>query len=127
MAVKSPAPRQVRSSVIPPSRVLREVLRHYSEFRELVMNGGDHIIEYSYVLEDGSKETIAFSFWDLHRGIKKLAPRKREALYWNVIQDQKQRDVAKRMKITTVSVGQYVQNACEQLLRHHFECEVVDE
>lgn len=124
-----PAPRPVRNSVIPPSRVLREVLRHYLEFRDLVANGGDHIIEYSYRVTDQSgehQETISFSFWDLHRGIKELAPRKREALYWNVIEDQKQRDVAKRMGITTVSVGQYVQNATEQLLKYHFNTEVVE-
>lgn len=124
MAVTEPAPRPVHSSVIPPSRVLREVLRHYLEFRELVANGGTHVIDYSYVVEDDigmtHQETISFSFWDLHRGIKDLAPRKREALYWNVIRDQKQRDVAKLMGITTVSVGQYVQNACDQLLKHHF-------
>lgn len=124
MAAK-PAPRPVRNSVIPASRALREVLRHYHEFRDLVMNGGDHIIEYSYDVEgdDGEthKESLSFSFWDLHRGIKELAPRKREALYWNVIEDQKQRDVAERMGITTVSVGQYVQHACEQLLQYHVE------
>lgn len=121
----------MRSGVVPPSRVLREVLRHYLEFSELVANGGNHLIEYSYLVADDDdnvhKETIAFSFWDLHRGIKELAPRKREALYWNVIEDQKQRDVAKRMGITTVSVGQYVQNATEQLLKYHFNMETPNE
>ena len=100
-------------------------LRHYLEYRELVANGGNHIIEYSYRVSNGADshhtETIAFSFWDLHRGIKELAPRKREALYWNVICDLKQRDVAKQMGITTVSVGQYVINAVEQLLSQHFQ------
>lgn len=113
-----------------PSRVLREVLRHYLEYREFVANGGNHIIEYTYTIpgDDGiiRKETISFSFWDLHRGIKELAPRKREALYWNVICDQKQRDVAEQMGITTVSVGQYVLGATEQLLKYHFELEPPD-
>jgi DNA-directed RNA polymerase specialized sigma subunit len=59
----------------------------------------------------------------LYRGIKELAPRKREALFWNIICDQKQKDVADRMGITTVSVGQYCQAACEQLIEHHFKIE----
>ncbi len=113
------------AGAVPPHRVLREILRHYLEFRELVANGGDHIIEHSYLVPDEEggvgKETISVSFWDLHRGIKELAPRKREALYYNVILDQKQKDVAARMGITTVSVGQYVEAAVRQLSTHHFE------
>ena len=65
------------------------------------------------------KVTVAFDFWDLHRGIEQLAPRKREALYWNVIMDQKQKDVAKKMAITTVTVGQYVEHAMKQLISSH--------
>jgi DNA-directed RNA polymerase specialized sigma24 family protein len=106
-----------------PGKVLREILRHYLEFRDFVANGGDHVIEYSYLVPDDDghhKETISFSFWDLHRGISELAPRKREALYWNVICDLRQCDVAERMGITTVSVGQYVINAVSQLSAQHF-------
>lgn len=117
--------RPVREAgAIPPHRVLRDMLRHYTEFRELVNNGGDHVLEHSYLVPDGNggtrKETISVSFWDLHRGIKELAPRKREALFYNVILDQKQKDVAKRMGITTVSVGQYVEAATKQLAKNHF-------
>jgi DNA-directed RNA polymerase specialized sigma24 family protein len=102
------------------------MLRHYIEFRDLVNNGGDHVLSHSYLVPDEDspegvrKETISVSFWDLHRGIKDLAPRKREALYWNVIRDEKQKDVAARMSITTVSVGQYVEAATKQLAVHHF-------
>jgi DNA-directed RNA polymerase specialized sigma24 family protein len=100
------------------------MLRHYTEFRELVNNGGDHVLEHSYLVPDDNggtkKETVSISFWDLHRGIKELAPRKREALFYNVILDQKQKDVAKRMGITTVSVGQYVEAATKQLAKNHF-------
>ena len=125
------AQRNVRQAgAIPPHRVLRDMLRHYTEFRELVNNGGSHVLEHSYLAadEDGNvhKETISISFWDLHRGIKDLAPRKRQALFLNVLLDKKQKDVAAMMGITTVSVGQYVEAACKQLAKNHFP-EVPDE
>jgi DNA-directed RNA polymerase specialized sigma24 family protein len=63
--------------------------------------------------------SIGFNFWDLHRGLKDLAPRKREALFYNVIMDLKQKDVAKKMGITTVTVGQYVEHAFRQLVSSH--------
>ena len=98
----------------PLHRILREVLRHYTEYREHVMRTGDHVIY---------RGQIGISFWDLHRGIKDLSPRKREALFYNVILDKKQKDVAKIMGITTVSVGQYVEQACLQLAEDYFEHE----
>lgn len=119
-------------SKIPPHRVLREVLRHYIEFRELVMgygllgeaDGRKHVIEHSYWAWDDagtrSKETIEISFWDLHNGLKELAPRKREAIFLNVILDKKQKDVAEIMGITTVSVGQYVEAGVLQLAKKYF-------
>jgi DNA-directed RNA polymerase specialized sigma24 family protein len=63
--------------------------------------------------------TVGFDFWDLQRGIRELAPRKREALFFNVIRDMKQKDVAREMKITTVTVGQYVEHAFRQLIDRH--------
>lgn len=119
---------------IPPHRILREVLRHYMEFRELVggyglaqagADGRKHVLEHSYWTydEDGNrlkKNTIEISFWDLYTGLKELAPRKREAIYYNVIMDMKQKDVAKIMGITTVSVGQYVEAGCIQLAQRYF-------
>ncbi len=81
--------------------------------------------------EDGetikSQESVTISFWDLHRGIKELSPRKREALWWNVILDQKQKDVAEIMNITTVSVGQYVEQAVLQLSEKYFAEEISKE
>lgn len=120
-----PVSRPIRQAgVLPPHRVLREVIRHYTEFHELVANGGNHVLTHSYLVPDDNggvlKHTVAISFWDLHRGIRELAPRKREALFYNVILDQKQADVAKHMNITTVSVGQYVDAAMKQLCKHHF-------
>lgn len=111
---------------IPLHRVLREVLRHYTEFQSHVSRTGDHVIEHGYFIyeEDGEtvkgRESVSISFWDLHRGIKDLSPRKREALFYNVILDKKQKEVAELMGITTVSVGQYVEQAVLQLADQYF-------
>lgn len=115
---------------IPKHRVLREVYRHYLEFRQYVSDTGNHVIEHGYFVytdeidADGhphrDKVIIKVSFWDLFEGLKELSPRKREAVWYNVILDQKQRDVAKKMRITTVSVGQYVEQAMLQLSERYF-------
>jgi DNA-directed RNA polymerase specialized sigma24 family protein len=128
-----------QSGIVPPHRILREVLRHYTEFRELVggyglaqagADGRKHVLEHSYWVENDkgerTKQTIGISFWDLHTGLKELAPRKREAIFYNVILDMKQKDVAKIMGITTVSVGQYVEAGCIQLAKRYF-AEVEDD
>jgi DNA-directed RNA polymerase specialized sigma24 family protein len=117
---------------IPLDVVLREVLRHYTEYRELVnQDGRHHVIEHGYWIynPDGTKkrkEQVTISFWDLYKGLKELAPRKREAIFYNVILDEKQDDVGKRMGITTVSVGQYVKAGCLQLSTQYFS-EVTDD
>lgn len=113
----------------PPHRILREIYRHYTEYREYVSSTGQSVIEHGYFVynEDGTvKERIChtLSFWDLHGGLRKLSARKREAVFYNVILDWKQRDVAKRMGITTVSVGQYVEQAMQQLAIDYFAEEV---
>ena len=111
---------------IPLHRVLREVLRHYTEYRELVnQDGRSHVIDHGYWVynEDGTRKEkvqVSISFWDLHQGLKELAPRKREAIFYNVILDMKQKDVAKIMGITTVSVGQYVEAGTIQLAKKYF-------
>jgi DNA-directed RNA polymerase specialized sigma24 family protein len=114
-------------------RVLREVLRHYVEYKEHVGNTGNHVIEHGYYIYEDDGETIkdkisvTLSFWDLHRGIKELSPRKKEALFYNVIMDMKQRDVAEEMEITTVSVGQYVEQATIQLAEEYFSEEIAEQ
>lgn len=111
---------------IPLHRVLREIYRHYLEFRDYVTATGEHVIDHGYFVYEDDGETIKgrvetnLSFWDLHRGIKELSDRKREAFFFNVIQDKKQKDVAEIMGITTVSVGQYVEQACLQLYERYF-------
>jgi DNA-directed RNA polymerase specialized sigma24 family protein len=109
---------------IPKHRILREVYRHYYEFKQLFTKEGIHTIEHSYWThnDDGSKgkHTVEISLWDLHDGLESLSARKREAVYYNVILDKKQKDVADIMGITTVSVGQYVEQAMMQLAERYF-------
>lgn len=141
--------RPVRSGEAPEHRVLREIFRHYVEFRAHVAQGNDHYLEHTYLVPAPGESlpcpnqprahkehegldmecrlcgaslvrvTASFDFWDLHRGLKELAPRKREALFHNVICDAKQKDVAQIMGITTVTVGQYVEHAFRQLIGRH--------
>jgi DNA-directed RNA polymerase specialized sigma24 family protein len=130
---------------LPRHRILRDVLRHYLEFRDLVTHpehtangskrGGaqivtdignmDGVIEHGYFVTepDGTKRKVfvTLSFWDLQGALANLSPRKKEAVFWNVIMDLKQKDVAEKMKITTVSVGQYVEQAMLQLSENYFD------
>jgi DNA-directed RNA polymerase specialized sigma24 family protein len=106
-------------------RVLREILRNYVQFKEWVGATGESVIEYAQPIYDDDdnligREPITISFWDLQDCLEKLSPRKRQAVYWNVIRDEKQKDVADRMDITTVSVGQYVEQAMLQLAEDYF-------
>jgi hypothetical protein len=143
-----PIPRAVHGSATPSHRILREIFRHYTEFREYVAQGNSPVLEHTYIVPrdvpsecsgnprankehealemhcvhcdcEMKRVSIGFNFWDLHRGLKDLAPRKREALFYNVIMDLKQKDVAKKMGITTVTVGQYVEHAFRQLVSSH--------
>jgi len=60
---------------------------------------------------------LTINFLDLQSCLKKLSPRKKQAVFYNVIMDEKQKDVAARMGITTVSVGQYVEQAMLQVAK----------
>lgn len=135
-----------RTDEIPLHRILREVYRHYLTFRDIVTspehdgqggyNTSDGVIEYGYFVEpevedeesgkkvktgERYKVMVTLSFWDLQGALTKLSPRKREAVFYNVILDQKQKDVAEIMKITTVSVGQYVEQGMIQLADDYFK------
>lgn len=119
------ASKEAVKKTMPRHRILREVYRHYTELKAFISaNGGDKIITHSYpIYDDGEiigKETIDISFWDLHDSLDVLSDRKREAVYLNVILDWKQKDVAEKMGITTVSVGQYVEQAFLQLAKAYF-------
>lgn len=99
---------------IPIDKVLREIYRHYPEYKTYVGNTGKHILDHSYYLYAEDQETVIgkvtceFSFWDLNGSLKGLSKRKKEAFFYNIIMDMKQKDVADIMGITTVSIGQYV-------------------
>lgn len=111
----------------PPHKVLREIFRHYTEFQDWVASTGDSVIEHGYFLYDENddekvigKVVVSISFWDLHDALQRVADRKKEAVYYNVIRDMKQKDVAEIMGITTVSVGQYVKQAMIQMSKEYF-------
>lgn len=118
-------PRHIYKADVPPHIFLREMLRHYIEFREYVAQGNDHIIEHSYLVRtvDGriKKVTMSFSYWDLHRGIKELPPRKKEALYYNIILDKKQKEVAELMGISPVSAGQYCDLGLKAIVNQFYD------
>lgn len=114
-----------------PHRILREVYRHYYEFEGYVAASGNHVIDHQVRLYDEDENEIdripiTISFFDLRDGLKPqneggvLSDRKLQAVMLNVIRDLKQRDVAEAMGITTVSVGQYVEHAMEQLAKTYF-------
>ena len=117
---------------IPPHRILREVYRHYGEFEALFSSTGKHVLEHGYFVYEADLETIrekimiTVSLFDLRDGLNPqsdggiLSSRKLEAVMLNVIRDMKQRDVADIMGITTVSVGQYVEQAMIQLADKYF-------
>lgn len=132
--MQSSKPKQ-RTTTEPPHRILREVFRHYLEYQDLVSSTGESVIEYGYFVYDDEgevvgKELITLSFWDLVGALKPqnkggvLSDRKREAVFYNVILDKKQRTVADIMGITTVSVGQYVEQAMIQLAETYFANEL---
>jgi DNA-directed RNA polymerase specialized sigma subunit len=96
-----------------PHKLLREIYRNMETFREFVAATGKDIIEYG---------DFTISFFDLERTISltKLSKRKKQAFELNVLHDMKQKDVAEIMGISTVSVGQYVEQACQQLAEIYF-------
>jgi DNA-directed RNA polymerase specialized sigma24 family protein len=97
-------------------RILREVIRNYTTFQELCrqqpMEAGQRTGDWSI-----EHKGLTINFLDLQSCLKKLSPRKKQAVFYNVIMDEKQKDVAARMGITTVSVGQYVEQAMLQVAK----------
>lgn len=97
-------------------RILREIIRHYPEFKALCqqqpLEGGNRTGDWDFEYKG-----LQVNLLDLQGCLKNLSPRKMEAVYYNVIRDMKQKDVAKIMGITTVSVGQYVEQAMIQVAR----------
>lgn len=124
------ANKTLRYERIPKYIIVKETLRNYTKFRRhatLIEQSHSHYdgtISHSYVVynKDGTpkeKITIEISFWDLLRGIKKISPRKREALWYSIILDKKQEEVGKIMGCRPVTCGQYANSACQQLADLH--------
>lgn len=112
--------------VMPKHRCLREILRNYLTLKDASEND-DYTITVCRIKgciwtngevskgHDGPCEMLTVNFLDLRKCLQRLSKRKMEAVFWNVIMDKKQRDVAEIMDITTVSIGQYVESACTQV------------
>lgn len=112
--------------VMEKHRCLREILRNYLTLKDASENE-DYTITVCRIKgciwtngrvskgHDGECEMLTVNFLDLRSCLKRLSKRKMEAVFWNVIMDKKQRDVAEIMGITTVSIGQYVESACTQV------------
>ena len=114
------AQKSILTEEIKPHRVLREVFRNFRQFQAFVSSTGKDVIDHAYIIEnpetgERKKIEITISYSDLLGRLNELSDRKREAVFYNVIMDMKQRDVADIMGITTVSVGQYVDTAMEQM------------
>lgn len=104
------------------NKILKEVYRNYLLFREEHMRTGLDVITYDVESSPGSNEyqTVVISFSDLREGVSELAPRKKEAFYYHIICNMRQREVGKIMGCTTVTVGQYVDSAVMQLAKKYF-------
>ena len=103
-------------------RCLREVLRNYLMLKTAAENE-DRSISVCRIKgcnwrdpelgvrkgHEGECEILTVNFLDLKMCLQHLSKRKMEAIFYNVILDMKQRDVAEIMGITTVSIGQYVE------------------
>lgn len=99
-------------------KILREALKHYSDFRELVAAEGESksVIEY---------RGYRICFFDLEQGIEKLSKRQKEALFLHVIRDLSEKDTAQLMgfKKWSTPVQQYTDRALEKLLKYHQDLE----
>lgn len=116
---------------------IREATRDFATWQALVTQTGSYIIEG----DTADRGVIAISFYDIIKVIDAYTPeywksnkypvfplrdafelsaRKKEAIYYNVIRDLKQKDVAAIMGITTVSVGQYVESGFLQITNKLF-------
>ena len=97
-----------------PSRhlILREIVRDYLTLESECNQSEGRFGGDQWTIQVGP---VIVNFLDLQSCLKHLSKRKKQAVFYNVILDMKQKDVAKIMGITTVSVGQYVQAAFEQI------------
>lgn len=107
----------------PHHKVLREAIRHYLEFEAFVTNPDSDDVETVINATHGNLEFkgVTINFFDLQGALQMLSKRKKEAVFYHVIMDMKQKEVEKVMGITTVTVGQYVEQAMLQLMKNYFD------
>lgn len=118
-------------------KILREAYRNYLSWKDLLTYRTEDepldTITYNVPEKPGSDKyvPVTISFSDLSEALKwhmdglraegtVLSKRKEQAFVLNVLEDMLQRDVAEIMGITTVSVGQYVEQAMLQLCDYYF-------
>lgn len=112
----------------PRHRILREVIRNYTTLKHDAEASGFSLtfcavkgcIQSPGSIRKGHTgdcHLVTINFLDLQNCLVKLSKRKKEAVAYNVIRDMKQKDVAAVMGITTVSVGQYVEQAMLQVAK----------
>lgn len=103
---------------IPLHRLLREVLKNYTVFETYCSSTGTYEIEH---------RGVRINFLDLKGCLKALPPRQKEAIWWFVICDEKQKVAKEYMGISTVTVGQYTDSAllrvAQQLWPEHYQQE----
>lgn len=124
-------------------KILREAYRNYLTWKDLIAYQQEKealdVISYTVPKSEDTDEMVevTISFHDLERALKQyngdlqqegtvLSKRKEQAFYLNVIRDMLQRDVAEIMGITTVSVGQYVEQGMFQLCDYYYAEDTLD-
>jgi len=88
------------------ANVVREILRRYLELKQHFVQYGKYTIKH---------RGLEICFLDFQGCLKALSPRKKEAVFYTVINDMMQKDAAAIMGITSASVGLYVRAATEQI------------
>lgn len=87
--------------------IVKQSLRRQPELRWHFSQYGTTVIEH---------KGFDISFMDLEASVKKLSPRKQEAIHYHVILDLPQKEAANRMGgISPASVGQYTSAACLEI------------
>jgi DNA-directed RNA polymerase specialized sigma24 family protein len=120
---------KLRTTRIPLFKIVKEALNNYTTWRRHIAicqqshTHYDGTLCHTYIVynEDRTpkeKVTVEMSFWDLLRGIEKISPRKREALWYGVILGKTQEEAGKIMGLRSVTVGQYSNAAAMELAKN---------
>jgi DNA-directed RNA polymerase specialized sigma24 family protein len=114
--------KKLRTKRDPGYKIIREALRHYAEYRHHFRAHGQigDVFSHTYIVynddaEPQEKVTVTLCYSDLLRCAKQLPQKKREALWYNIVLDKSNDEVASIMKCQTQTISQYVRSACEFL------------